>query len=65
MALSPEGGQGQSRGELLQTVWKTALTAGAAQTLLASSALAEVSEAKNSADDLVFGRESSDVTGDV
>ncbi|CAM9776216.1 unnamed protein product [Scytosiphon promiscuus] len=41
MAASPEGSQGQSRGELLQTVWKTALTAGAAQTLLASSALAE------------------------
>ncbi|CAN0480896.1 unnamed protein product [Ectocarpus sp. 12 AP-2014] len=41
MALNPEGGQGQSRGGLLQTVWKTALTAGAAQTLLASSALAE------------------------
>ncbi|CAM9335242.1 unnamed protein product [Hapterophycus canaliculatus] len=41
MAVGSEGNQGQSRGELLQTVWKTALTAGAAQTLLASSALAE------------------------
>lgn len=42
MAVTPEGSQGQSRGELLHTVWKTALTAGAAQTLLASSSFAEV-----------------------
>lgn len=42
MAASSGGDQGQTRGDLLQTVWKTALTAGAAQTLLASSAFAEV-----------------------
>eukprot|EP00903_Cladosiphon_okamuranus_P012121 g11373.t1 len=42
MAASPESNQGQqTRGELLQTAWKAALTAGAAQTLLASSAFGE------------------------
>lgn len=44
VAASPEstGSEGQTRGELLQTAWKAALTAGAAQTLLATPAFAEV-----------------------
>lgn len=44
MAVAPEGDQGQTRAELAQSLWRTALTAGAAQTLLSlpSPAFAQV-----------------------
>lgn len=41
MAAGPESSEGQTRGELVQTLWKTALAAGATQTLLASPSFAE------------------------
>ena len=48
MAAGPESSEGQTRGELVQTLWKTALATGAAQTLLAPPSFAEVrSKARN------------------
>eukprot|EP00904_Undaria_pinnatifida_P012340 jgi/Undpi1/8236/HiC_scaffold_25.g10706.m1 len=41
MAVSPGGSEGQTRREVVQTLWKTALAAGAAQTVLASPSFAE------------------------
>ncbi|CAM9206263.1 unnamed protein product [Laminaria digitata] len=41
MAAGPESSEGQTRGEMVQTLWKTALTAGAAQTFFASPSFAE------------------------